>query len=83
MLQHLASRSDSTCKIPLGVPVEPTEVCAYEKSSQESSNDMDGSHDGYHDGFRDNYFNVDYCDSEPTIVGSSRLKLPVLRMWNR
>ena len=71
----LASRSDSTCKIPLGVIVEPTEVCAYEKSSQESSDDTDGSHDG----FRDNYFDVDYCDSEPTDVGSSRQKLPVFR----
>ncbi|KAL5542079.1 hypothetical protein UlMin_009789 [Ulmus minor] len=50
----LASRSDSTCKIPLGVIVKPTEVCAYEKSSQESSDDTDGSHDG----FRDNYFDL-------------------------
>ncbi|KAL5542415.1 hypothetical protein UlMin_010125 [Ulmus minor] len=75
----LASRSDSTCKIPLGVIVEPTEVCAYEKSSQESSDDTDGSHDG----FRDNYFDVDYCDSEPTDVGSSRQKLPVFQNVER
>ncbi|KAL5552409.1 hypothetical protein UlMin_002585 [Ulmus minor] len=52
----LASRSDSTCKIPLGVTVEPTEVCVYEKSRQESSDDTDGLHDGSYDGFRDNYF---------------------------
>ncbi|KAL5572822.1 hypothetical protein UlMin_022419 [Ulmus minor] len=75
----LASRSDSTCKIPLGVTVEPTEVCAYEKSGQESSDDTDGSHDG----FRDNYFDVDYCDSEPTDVGSSRQTLPVFRNAKR
>ena len=35
----LTSRSDSTCKIPLEVIIEPTEVWAYEKSSQESSDD--------------------------------------------
>ena len=73
----LASRSDSTCKIPLGVTVEPTEVCAYEKSSQESSNDTDVSHDGSHDGFRENYLDVDYCDFKPTDVGSSRKTLPI------
>ncbi|KAL5545585.1 hypothetical protein UlMin_005272 [Ulmus minor] len=43
----------------------------------ESSDDMDGSHDSSYDGFHDNYFNVDYCDFEPTDVGSSRPKLPV------
>ena len=75
----LASRSDSTCKIPLGVIVEPTKVCAYEKSRQESSDDTDG----YHDGFRDNYFDVDYCDSEPTDIGSSRQKLPVFQNVKR
>ena len=73
----LASRSDSTCKIPLGVIVELTEICAYEKSGQESLDDTYGSHDGSHDGFRENYFNVDYFDFEPTDVGTSRPKLPV------
>ncbi|KAL5560742.1 hypothetical protein UlMin_036953 [Ulmus minor] len=79
----LASRSDSTCKIPLGVTIEPTEVCTYEKSGQESSDDTDGSHDGSHDGFRDNYLDVDYCDSEPTDVVSSRQTLPVFRNVER
>ncbi|KAL5538059.1 hypothetical protein UlMin_046102 [Ulmus minor] len=51
----------------------------YEKSSQESSDNTDGSHDGSHDGFHDNYFDVDYYDSEPTDVGSSRQNLPVFR----
>ena len=78
----LASMFDCSCKIPLGVTVEPTEVCAYEKSGQESSDDADGSHDGSHDGFRDNYLDVDYCDSEPTDVSSSRQKLPFFEMWN-
>ena len=57
----LASQSDISCKMPLGVIIEPTEVCVYEKSSQESSNDIEGLHDGSHDGFYDNYFDVDYC----------------------
>ncbi|KAL5581296.1 hypothetical protein UlMin_013738 [Ulmus minor] len=49
------------------------------KSGQESSDDTDGSHDG----FCDNYFDVDYCDSEPTDVGSSRQTLPVFRNAER
>lgn len=73
----LASRSDSTCKIPLGVIIEPKEVYAYENRGQESSDDTDGSHDGSHDGFHDNYFDVDYYDSEHTDVSS--LKLTVFR----
>jgi len=76
----LASRTDSSCKIPLGVIIEPMEVCTYEKSSHESSDDTDGLHEGSHDGFHDNYFDVDYCDSKPIDVGSLRPKLPVF--WN-
>ena len=49
------------------------------RANQESSDDPDCSHDG----FRDNYFDVDYCDSEPTDVGSSRQKLPVFRNVER
>ena len=74
----LASRSNSSCKIPLGVILEPTEVCAYKKSGQESL-DTNCSHDGFHY----NYFNVDYCDSVPTDVNCSRPKLPVFQNVER
>lgn len=71
----LTSWSDSFCKIPLGVIVESTEVCAYNMSGQESLDDTDGSHDGFYD----NYFNIDYCDSKPSHVSSSRPKLSIFQ----
>ena len=57
----LASWSNSTCKIPLRVIIEPIEVYADEKNGEESNNNTDSLHDGSHDGFYDNYFDVDYC----------------------
>ena len=44
----LASQSDSSCKIPLGVIVETIEVYTEKKSEEKSNDETDGSNDEFH-----------------------------------